>query len=148
MAEREKTATFATFSPGLFRVLFLLLCAALVATLAGCGAMRDHFGGRDGGKKGVVLINVFEVPAGRLDEAVAAWESARDFMVKQPGYINTRLHKSLRPDAKFQLVNVARWESPKHYLNAQKALRESGSVPRMPGLQFHPGLYEVIRRGK
>src|SRR5262245_16766925 len=58
---------------------------------------------------GVTLINVFEVPAGQEDAAISAWEKARDFLVGEPGYISTALHRSIAADARFQLVNVARW---------------------------------------
>lgn len=55
----------------------------------------------------VTLISVFEVPAGKLDETVAMWERARDFLQTRPGYISTALHHSILPNARFQLVNIA-----------------------------------------
>ena len=51
----------------------------------------------------VVLINLFEVPAGAEEDFIAAWERAREFLQAQPGYIATRLHESLRPDADLPL---------------------------------------------
>jgi hypothetical protein len=43
----------------------------------------------------VVLINPFEVPEGKDEEFLAEWEAAKAFMERQPGYIVTRLHRSL-----------------------------------------------------
>ena len=42
----------------------------------------------------VVLINPFEVPKGREEEALAFWDRVAAFMRRQPGYIATRLHKA------------------------------------------------------
>jgi heme-degrading monooxygenase HmoA len=48
------------------------------------------------GKSGpVVLINLFEVPAGADEEFIAAWERVRDFLQLQDGYRSTELHRSL-----------------------------------------------------
>ena len=91
----------------------------------------------------VVLINVFEVQPG-TEEAVRYWEAARDFLSRQPGYVSTRLHRALRPDARFQLVNVAEWASAEAFQAAARMQRELAAAPP-PGLRFTPGLYRVIR---
>jgi hypothetical protein len=36
----------------------------------------------------VILINPFEVPEGKEEDALAFWEKATDFMRLQPGYIS------------------------------------------------------------
>ena len=54
-----------------------------------------------------ILINLFEVPAGRDQEFPAGWEQARPFMEQQPGSVSTALHRSLDPEARFRYVNVA-----------------------------------------
>ena len=93
----------------------------------------------------VVLINVFEVQPGTEEEAVRYWEAARDFLSRQPGHVSTRLHRALRPDARFQLVNVAEWASAEAFQAATARMqRELGAGPP-PGLRFTPGLYRVIR---
>ena len=90
----------------------------------------------------VVLINAFEVPAGADEEFVRSWESGRDFLRKQEGFVSTRLHRSLSPDAEFRYVNVALWSSA-------EAFRAATSQPefrnRQSGFQFHAALYEVVR---
>lgn len=93
----------------------------------------------------VVLINVFEVPAGQEDAAVAWWERARDFLVTQPGYVSTALHRSRTPDARFKLVNVARWTSPEAFQAATARMRATVGPPTVEGLRFEAALYDVVR---
>ena len=93
----------------------------------------------------VTLINVFEVPASELEASIRYWEAARDFMQRQPGYLSTRLHQSLAPDARFQLVNVAQWESPQAFLAATRRMQQELAVQPPAGLRFTPGLYRLIR---
>ena len=59
----------------------------------------------------ITVINPFEVPQGREDEALLMWEAFADYFRKQPGYISTKLHKAIVPDAKFHFINIAEWES-------------------------------------
>ncbi len=92
----------------------------------------------------VVLINAFEVPEGQRDATVAAWENARDFLATQPGYISTALHGAMMPDARFELVNVARWESPDAFTAATQAMREAGVAAMPEGVIANPSLYTVI----
>ncbi|MCV0426132.1 MAG: antibiotic biosynthesis monooxygenase [Roseibium sp.] len=93
----------------------------------------------------VTLINAFEVSAGQLEETILFWEKARDFLQTQPGYISTRLHQSLSPDAKFQLVNVALWESPEAFQSATQKMRDSGLGSGKRENVFHAALYKVVR---
>ena len=58
----------------------------------------------------VILLNPFEVPAGKEEEALKLWERAAEVMRKSPGFISTRLHRAISPDARFQLINMAEWE--------------------------------------
>jgi heme oxygenase (mycobilin-producing) len=90
----------------------------------------------------VVLINAFEVPEGDDEAFLAGWERQREFLGAQDGYLSTRLHRSLSPDADFRFVNVARWES-------QQAFRDATSQPEFRttpvAFRFHASLYEVVR---
>lgn len=94
----------------------------------------------------VTLINVFEVPEGALDEAIAMWTKSRDFLQTQPGYVSTALHQSIAPDAKFALINIAIWESAEAFEAATAAMRANGAAPQIDGLSFTPGLYTVVAR--
>ncbi|MBP0465198.1 antibiotic biosynthesis monooxygenase [Roseomonas sp. PWR1] len=78
----------------------------------------------------VTLINVFEVPEGKLPEAITYWEASRAFLATQPGFIRTRLHQPIAPNARFQLINVAEWESPQAFQPASARMQQevSGSA--------------------
>lgn len=93
----------------------------------------------------VTLINAFEVPDGQLEETIEAWEAARDFLSAERGYVSTALHQAITPDARFQLVNIAIWESPEAFAAATARMRELEIMPPIEGLNFHPALYTVIR---
>jgi hypothetical protein len=93
----------------------------------------------------VTLINTFEVPAGRVEESIRYWEAARDFLARQPGYVSTRLHQAIAPDARFQLINIAVWESPAAFMAATQRMQQALRAPPPGGLRFSPGLYRVIR---
>ena len=93
----------------------------------------------------LILINAFEVPPERDDEFVRAWEAARDYLKKQPDYVDTALHRAVSPDADFRFVNVGRWESPQRF---QAAVQSPGFREASQGLASfrpHPALYEVVR---
>ena len=93
----------------------------------------------------VTLINVFEVPEGRIAATIDAWEAARAFLSQEPGYIDTALHRSVTPTARFQLINVATWESAEAFAAATQKMRAAGVFPPIPGLAIHPALYTVVR---
>ncbi len=93
----------------------------------------------------VVLINTFTVPEGKLQESIVFWEKSRDFQKGQPGYVSTKLHKSLKPDATFELVNVAVWESADAFMEASQKMRSELNVKPVDGLKGDPALYEIVR---
>jgi heme oxygenase (mycobilin-producing) len=92
--------------------------------------------------KPVILINAFEVPQGKDDAFLDGWGRQREFLSAQPGYLSSRLHRSLLPEADFRFVNVAFWES-------QQAFRDATSQPEFRAapvpFRFHASLYEVVR---
>jgi heme-degrading monooxygenase HmoA len=94
-------------------------------------------------ESGVVLINPFEVPAGADEEFIASWEAARDYLRGQPGYLHTRLHRSILPHADFRFVNIAEWESAEAFRAAMESsgFQQAGRVP----YPAHPALYQVVR---
>jgi heme oxygenase (mycobilin-producing) len=93
----------------------------------------------------VVLINAFEVPAGQADAFIAAWETSRDFLQSQPGYLETALHQALAPDAEFLFVNIARWQSADAFTAATRSAGFRESAAGLAGFPRHPGLYQVVR---
>jgi heme oxygenase (mycobilin-producing) len=88
----------------------------------------------------VILINSFEVPEGQEEAFLRFWEASREFLSTQEGYISTRLHRSLAPDAEFRFINVARWQSAQAFMKAISQL-ESGDAGSL--YRAHPALYEV-----
>jgi hypothetical protein len=53
-----------------------------------------------------ILINPFEVPSTQ-EQFLGGWEKAAEYMRKQPGFISSRLHQALVPEARFGFVNIA-----------------------------------------
>ena len=94
----------------------------------------------------VILINPFEIPEEKEDEALAFWERAAEYMRKQPGFLSTRLHRAVVPWARFHLINVAEWESMAHFeaaINSDEFKRLT--QPYLEVFPHYPGLYEVVR---
>lgn len=69
----------------------------------------EHGTGNDG--DGVIMINVIEIPADQIDEFLAGWKKRAHIMSTLPGFRNYRLHQAVFADSRFQLVNVACWNS-------------------------------------
>lgn len=59
----------------------------------------------------LVLINLFSMPPELVDGFVANWERNIDKATGAPGFRGTRLHRSIDPDARYPVVNIARWDS-------------------------------------
>lgn len=94
----------------------------------------------------VILINPFEIPQGKEEDALAFWERVADYMRSRPGFISTRLHRAIVPGARFQLINIAEWESAEHFeaaINTEEFKRLT--EPYMQVFPHYPGLYEVVR---
>jgi len=93
----------------------------------------------------VVLINAFEVPGDQAGQFIAAWEKTRDYLQSQPGYIDTTLHQAVTPEADFQFVNVARWQTAEAFLAATQSQGFRESAIGLVGYRPHPSLYRVVR---
>jgi heme oxygenase (mycobilin-producing) len=91
----------------------------------------------------VVLINPFVVPAGQEEEFLKRWREAAEHPRHAPGFVSTRLHESLDPQAKFRFVNVAEWESPQHFQAAMRTEAFQEIARRMP-FAASPVLYRVV----
>jgi heme-degrading monooxygenase HmoA len=75
----------------------------------------------------ITLINAFEITqVGKEDEFIQLWNETAHLMTKEPGFIDTKLHRSLDPKARFQFVNIAHWENPETWQQA---------IAANPGLQ-------------
>jgi heme oxygenase (mycobilin-producing) len=94
----------------------------------------------------VTLINVFEIDSDKLELFFAEWRKRAEFMSKQPGFRSLKLHRALAPDARFQLVNVACWDSADalHAATAQQYFQQSTrrSLHDVE-VTAHPAIYRV-----
>ena len=91
----------------------------------------------------LVLINAFEVPREDAERFIAAWESTRDYLSSQPGYVDTALHQAVNAD--FQFVNIGRWQSAEEFQAATQSPGFRESAAGLAGYRPHPGLYRVVR---
>ena len=97
----------------------------------------------------VILINRFEVPAGREEEFLRMFREVNNFMRGRPGYRGHKLHRSLAPDAAYRFVNVVTWASEAEFKAAHGAeFRAMVSRPEWAEFRAHPGLYEVVHDGE
>lgn len=96
----------------------------------------------------ITVINVFEVPAERVEEFIAQWRTRAEIMAAAPGFRDARLHRAISPQARFQLVNIAHWDSQADLEAAQgsdafqdriRALREDPQ----PRFSAYPAVYEI-----
>ena len=96
----------------------------------------------------VPFVNCFEVPAGREDEFFALWSEVNAYMIKKPGYLSHRLHRSLEQDARFRFVNYAVWESPERWRAAHDdGFRALLSNPAWGAFSTTHALYEIVHEG-
>ncbi|MEU4344017.1 antibiotic biosynthesis monooxygenase family protein [Nocardia sp. NPDC023852] len=98
--------------------------------------MTDH---------GVTFINVIELPADRVDEFIEQWRARAALMRTAPGFRDVRLHRALLPDTRFQLINVAHWDSAEACEAAGMNPTVLASVSEArKSATAHPALYEVV----
>ncbi len=96
----------------------------------------------------VTLINVFEVPAGHVAAFIVQWRERAALMSTKPGFVDSRLHRALSSQTRFQLVNVAHWDSREAYQAAtadtefQERITAALADPRVP-ISANPALYQV-----
>ncbi|WP_067842240.1 antibiotic biosynthesis monooxygenase family protein [Nocardia lijiangensis] len=95
--------------------------------------------------QGVTFINVLEISADRIDDFVEQWRERASLMRKAPGFRDVRLHRALLPNTRFQLVNVAHWDSVEACEAAGLNKTVVASVAEAEKIaEAHPGLYEVV----
>ena len=79
----------------------------------------------------------------RRRKFLADWQHAADWMRQQPGFVSSRLHQSLAPDAEFRYINVAGWESADHFRKAAASPEFQQHISGM-NVRAHPALYRVV----
>jgi heme-degrading monooxygenase HmoA len=102
----------------------------------------------------VTLINAIVVPADQIEPFITDWNADKAYIVKQPGFIDGVLYRTVLPNARYRCVNVARWESEDAWKNAIEAAERERSrrgIDRIAestamGVSYTPSLYrEEIR---
>ena len=92
-----------------------------------------------------VLINVFEVSAGKEDEFIAWWKRCTEVLKKEPGFVDAELHQNLTPGARFQFINVAHWETEELLERARSRHRHTLHLAETIG-KSNPAIYKGILR--
>ena len=94
---------------------------------------------------GVTFINVIELPAEAVDDFIAQWRGRVDRMRSAPGFRDVRLHRALLPDSRFQLINIAHWDTAEDCHTAGADPMVTASVAEAEETATaHPGLYRVV----
>jgi heme oxygenase (mycobilin-producing) len=96
----------------------------------------------------ITLINIFELPPEKVGQFLTGWRVRADIMATAPGFRDSRLHRAVSPQTRFQLVNVAHWDSQADLVAAQDsdAFQNTIRVLREdPQMQFsaYPAQYDV-----
>jgi heme-degrading monooxygenase HmoA len=95
----------------------------------------------------VTVINSFELPIGKVDDYVEQWKEIARLMSKMPGFLDTKLHRALSSETRFQLVHVAHWETPAA-MAAAMAAPDVAALISAQRARFqvtpNPGAYETI----
>jgi heme-degrading monooxygenase HmoA len=97
----------------------------------------------------VTFINIFEVPVEQIDTFIEHWRELAKIMSTAPGFRDVRLHRALSPRTRFQIINVANWESPQAWEAAvanpefQDGLRALAKDTEVQ-ISANPALYQVV----
>jgi heme oxygenase (mycobilin-producing) len=93
----------------------------------------------------VTLINVFSVPNGKEDEFVKWWQDVKATITTQPGFISGKFHRSIKPDSRFNFINVAMGENEEVYWTAyEKSVTPMKTKLAQLGVDMVPALYHVV----
>ncbi|MDF0651931.1 MAG: antibiotic biosynthesis monooxygenase [Nitrospira sp. LK265] len=92
----------------------------------------------------VTLINVFSVPKAKEEEFVKWWQDIKDGITKQEGFISGKFHKSIKPDSKYNFINVALWENEEVYWKGyDKSVTPMKAKLGQLGVEMTPALYNI-----
>ncbi len=67
-------------------------------------------------------ISLFEVAEQDSDHFVSDWNKRSAVIAQMPGFIAATLYKSILPDHKYQIINVAQWQSYDAWLDVHNSL--------------------------
>ncbi|MFD8492919.1 antibiotic biosynthesis monooxygenase family protein [Amycolatopsis sp. NPDC059657] len=96
-------------------------------------------------EKQVTFINVIELPAAEVDAFIVQWRERAMLTTTTPGFRDFRLHRAKLSDARFQLINVAHWDSEEAYRDAIADPAFRAAMRGVPGfVSASPALYDVV----
>jgi hypothetical protein len=75
-------------------------------------------------KKVTTTIVHFSLPKENIDEFLNSWHQSQEVLIKQPGAIDGICYRVIDDNSPFQVVNVARWESPESLANGLRFYAE------------------------
>jgi heme oxygenase (mycobilin-producing) len=101
------------------------------------------------GGAGVTMINVIEIPADQIEKFLVDWRTRAHIMSTLPGFRDFHLHQALLPDSRFQLINVAHWDSAEAVEAAMsnptfQANRQAVELRGDLDVKPYAALYEVV----
>jgi len=92
----------------------------------------------------VTLINVFSVPHGKEHEFVRWWQDVKTHITSQEGFISGKFHRSIKPESRYNFINVALWENEEVYWKAyEKSVTPMKAKLEQLGVEMVPALYHV-----
>jgi heme-degrading monooxygenase HmoA len=92
----------------------------------------------------VTLINVFSVPPGKETEFVKWWQDVKANITAQEGFVSGQFHRSIRPESRYNFINVAIWEDEEVYWKAyEKSVTPMKAKLEQLGVEMVPALYQV-----
>ena len=106
---------------------------------------RDH---KTSGDDPITIMTIWEGSAEQVEEFIMQWRVRAEIMAAAPGFRDAKLHRAVSSQARFQLVNVAHWDSQAHLDAAhdndefRRSVRELHEDPKMQ-ITGTPGVYEV-----
>ncbi|MFP5019602.1 antibiotic biosynthesis monooxygenase family protein [Pseudonocardia phyllosphaerae] len=84
------------------------------------------------------FINVFEIPRDDVPAFKESWAELSRIMAAAPGFRGAQLHEAVSGETRFQLVNVAHWDS-------EQAWRDAAANPEMQAAARRPGAEPLMR---
>lgn len=91
----------------------------------------------------VVLINLFTVNPNEEAHFLEVWQDDAAFMMAQPGFISTQLHRALGPNATY--LNRAVWASTIHFAAAFSSREFQAKLDNYPpSAVAQPHLFQTV----
>lgn len=96
----------------------------------------------------IYLIHPFQVNSDRINDFLNAWEIVDQYMKKQRGFLETKLHRALNYNdlPAFNFINIATWENANAFRNAISNNNFKSLAKHVLEFSRGPGLYEIFKK--